>query len=42
MSAPADGSVPGTYPVEYTLKSATALHAVCPCCLSLGAFSTLH
>lgn len=31
MSAPADGTVPGVHPEEYTLKSATALHADYPC-----------
>lgn len=41
-SAPAGGTVPGTHPVEYTLKSAAALHADYPCHLSFGTFSTLY
>lgn len=39
--APADGTVYGTHPVEYTSKSAAALHADYPC-LSFGTLSTLH
>lgn len=44
VSAPADRTVPGTHPLEYTLKSAAALSImqIIHCCLSFGTFSTLH